>query len=246
MTPQHAIKGRERVTNKRKMRTKLLLGVAAIAAGALSAVAQSNVYSLNVVGYINVPLVEGFNLVANQLDVDGTGTNNQLTNVFANNLPVGTAVYTWNGTGYNPSAIYAKNKAGTATNWTGNLSVNPGQGIWIQIPTGAGAQTVTTVGQVLQGTLNNPNVVPGFSLVSDQVPLAGGLVTNLVYHPLLGDSVYQWSGASQNYLPSAVYAKNKAGTATNWTPGEPAIAVGEAFWLSSSGTPAWSQSFQVQ
>ena len=46
-----------------------------------------NVYSLNVVGYINIPLVEGFNLVANQLDFDGTGLNNTPANVLCDEPP---------------------------------------------------------------------------------------------------------------------------------------------------------------
>ncbi len=54
------------------MRIKALLCAAALAAGAVSSMAQSNVYSLNIVGYVNVPLVTGFNLIANPLD---NGTN---------------------------------------------------------------------------------------------------------------------------------------------------------------------------
>ncbi len=227
------------------MRTKLLLGVAAIAAGALSAVAQSNVYSLNVVGYINLPLVEGYNLVANQLDADGTGTNNTDVGVFAT-VPAGTTVYTWSGASYNVN-VYAKNKAGTATNWTTptGFKLNPGQGVWVQIPAGAGSSTVTSVGQVLQGTLNNPNFVAGYSLLSDQVPLAGALQTGLNYPAQAGDTIYQWIGGSQSYNVS-VYSKNKAGTATNWLPSEPTIAVGEGFWLNSAAVNAWCQSFTVQ
>jgi hypothetical protein len=66
------------------MRTKALLCAAAVAAGALSAMAQSNVYSLNVVGYVNVPLVGGgaFNMIANPLNNTGTGGNN-ISNLFS-------------------------------------------------------------------------------------------------------------------------------------------------------------------
>src|SRR5437870_431669 len=37
------------------MRTKVLLSMAALAAGVATSMAQSNVYSLNIVGYANVP-----------------------------------------------------------------------------------------------------------------------------------------------------------------------------------------------
>ena len=76
------------------MRTKVLLGAAALAAAAATASAQ-NVYSLNVVGYINLSLTNGYNMVANQLDLDGTMTNNTLTTVFSTNLPKLSAVYAW-------------------------------------------------------------------------------------------------------------------------------------------------------
>ena len=47
-----------------KMRTKTLLLTAALsAAGIASSMAQ--VYSVNAVGYVNTPLVTGFNLISN-------------------------------------------------------------------------------------------------------------------------------------------------------------------------------------
>jgi hypothetical protein len=57
------------------MRTKtLLLSAAAMAAGLVSSVAQSNVYSVNVVGYVNQVLPAGTLVaVANPLD-NGTNT----------------------------------------------------------------------------------------------------------------------------------------------------------------------------
>jgi len=228
------------------MRTKILVGAAALAAGALTSMAQSNVYSLNVVGYVNLPLTQGFNLVANQLDADGTGTNNTIQGVFGSLLPPGSTVYTWNGAGYNV-ASYTKNKAGTATNWSGNYPLNPGQGSWVSIPTGTigtNVLTVTTVGQVLQGAAFavNPYYGTGFSLLSSVVPLSGGLVTTMGYTPAASDTVYTWNGTGYNV---SSYTKNKAGTATTWSNGEPQLSPGEGFWLNSTGKQAWSNYFQV-
>jgi hypothetical protein len=61
------------------MRTKTLVCAAALAAGlATSALAQSNVYSLNVVGYYNVTVpANTFVLVGNQLNT----TNNTLPGI---------------------------------------------------------------------------------------------------------------------------------------------------------------------
>src|ERR1043166_2369568 len=84
------------------MRTKTLFLAAALsAAGLATSLAQSsNVYSLNVVGYINLQLTNGFNLIANQLDLDGTGTNNTLNTSIGTNVPNLTRVYT-----YQPASI---------------------------------------------------------------------------------------------------------------------------------------------
>src|ERR1044071_5172553 len=98
------------------MRTKALICAAGLlAASAVSSMAQGSVYSLNVVGYINVTLTNGFNLIANQLDLNGTlnFTNNTVTAVLGTNLPANSKAYaydtssgytisTFNGTAWGP------------------------------------------------------------------------------------------------------------------------------------------------
>src|SRR6185369_17551314 len=85
------------VTTKHEMRTKLLAAAAILAAGIASSMAQSNVYSLNVVGYVNRTFVGGglFSLTANPLNT----TNNTLGGVFGlpgTGVPNGTQVQAWN------------------------------------------------------------------------------------------------------------------------------------------------------
>jgi len=232
------------------MRTKVLICAAAlVAASAFTSMAQ-NVYSLNVVGYINIPLVQGFQLIANQLDYDGTGTNNTSSNVLGTGLPVNTAVYTWNPktVSYNIDTL-AQAKGSTNVAWSKNYSLNPGQGAWLSIPTSGTLvnSNLTTVGQVDQGALVNPNLNPagGFSLLSSMVPLAGGLTTVLGYTPQDNDVVYQWDLATQSYNVST-YAKAKGGTSYAWSPKEPTLAVSEGFWLNSTASATWSNYFQVQ
>src|SRR5262245_9396280 len=98
------------------MRTKTLLCAAALAAGVATSMAQSNVYSLNVVGYVNVTTLGGgnFNMMANPLN----NTNNSLTNLFAV-AQDGDSIFTWDaniqdlgGTIYSYSTFLAK--------WDGN------------------------------------------------------------------------------------------------------------------------------
>ncbi|HUC86042.1 MAG TPA: hypothetical protein VL970_12670, partial [Candidatus Acidoferrales bacterium] len=65
------------------MRKTLLIAAAALAVSVISSRAQ--VYSQNIVGYINVPETAGaLSLEAPQLDLDGTGTNNTLSSLYPN------------------------------------------------------------------------------------------------------------------------------------------------------------------
>src|SRR5262250_77288 len=72
------------------------LCAAALAAGVVSSMAQSNTYSLNVVGYVDVPYTGSgsFNLVCNPL----MNANNDITNLYKGYAQDGDQVYRWNNT----------------------------------------------------------------------------------------------------------------------------------------------------
>ena len=75
------------------MRTKTLLLAGAALAFSL-ATSQAQVYSQNVVGYVNINLTNGvLNIISPALDADGTGTNNTIASVIGTNVPTGTIVY---------------------------------------------------------------------------------------------------------------------------------------------------------
>src|ERR1700733_540872 len=81
------------------MKTKtLLIAAAALAAGVMSSQAQG-VYSQNIVGYVNLSISNGFNLVNIPLDLDGTGTNNAVSTVIGTNLPIGSIIESWTPSG---------------------------------------------------------------------------------------------------------------------------------------------------
>src|SRR5256885_10449229 len=93
------------------MRTKVLLGLAVLAAGAATSMAQSNVYSLNIVGYCNVPTPAGYTFQSNPMD----NGNNSAVVVIPNPNPDpsgtsgqlgpwdGSAIQEWTGTGFKVS-----------------------------------------------------------------------------------------------------------------------------------------------
>ena len=225
------------------MRTKtLLLAAVALAAGLATSTAQS-VYSQNVVGYVSVNLTNGFNFVANQLDSDGTGTNNTLFTCFGtNNLPNGTKAWVFVNGGWSSASYVASSGKwlGAATNAI-NAALNPGGGIMVQIttayPTNA---TVTFVGNVLQGAITNA-VMAGYQVIITPFPISGVIDTNFGYIPSKGDKVYTWNSEIQNY--NATVANY---TGTKWLPSDPIIAVGQPIFLSAASNNVWGLNFVVQ
>jgi len=219
------------------MRTKLaVLTAAALAAGALSSQAQSNVYSLNVVGYVSIGLTNGFNSIANPLDLDGTGTNNTIVGVFSNSLPGGSTVYKFVGGGFSQVISFSA-RAG----WSGNASLNPGEGVYLSVPSNS---SFTFVGQVLQGSQTNHNVASGYSLLGSIIPLSGGFQTTLQWTPITGDTVYIFD-QSLNSGAGGYAISSFSSRLGGWSPGEPQIAPGKGFFLSTTQT-AWVQNFTVQ
>src|ERR1039457_2066957 len=161
------------------MRTKVLLCAAALAASLASSMAQ-NVYSLNVVGYVNVTLPAfEFSCVANPLDATMGGTvagGNNITNLYKG-LADSSTIAT-----FDPLA------AGGAGDWTAPITYIAGVG-WdstLNMPPGKGvllfnngpAQPITYVGQVVQGPYSVATLHSGtFTLVGSPDPI-GGPVTN--------------------------------------------------------------------
>jgi hypothetical protein len=215
------------------MRTKTtLLTAALIAAGAISSMAQSNVYSLNVVGYVNVTLTPGFSMIANPLNIS---SGNTLTAIFGTNVPDQTIVFKFSNGGYSSSTYF-----GDPDNvWIPDNTLNPGDGAFIKIPAGV-TNTITFTGEVMQGSLSN-HLNNGFNMVGSQVPQAGALTAVLGYAPKDQDQVFTFNPVTHVYNPSTTYFGDPDNV---WIPSEPTIAVGQGFFLKTSAG-AWTRSFTV-
>jgi hypothetical protein len=224
------------------MRTKsLILAAAGLAAGLLAFNTQAqNVFSLNVVGYANIPLTNGFNLVANNFDFDGSGTNNTVQTVVGTNMPNASKIYAfWNTTGsYSNSTYIASSRIWSSSNAV-KVAMQPGNGFFLQIPaTAVLPQTLTTVGNVLIGTNNVFLNVGNYQIAGSSVPIGGSLKTNLTYNAANTDTIYQWQPGSQSYTGGKhVYVASSG----RWSTGDAFIKVGEGFWLLSHSGAAWSQ-----
>jgi len=213
------------------MRTKTLICAAALAAGiATSAVAQSNVYSLNVVGYYNVPLLANQKvMLGNQLNT----TNNTLGGI----IPVavaGSQFFKFNG-GF---TTYTFDDFSNAWLPDGNVSLAPGEGGFYISPV---ATTLTFVGEVRQGSLTNTLPINTKVIRASIVPQAGLVSTDLGLPGEAGDQLYQFNGGFTTFTFDDF--------SNAWLPNEPTIKVGEGFfYLKSSAAvnPNWVRNFTVQ
>jgi hypothetical protein len=257
------------------MRTKTLALSALLGLlGSASLMAQStNVYSVNDVGYINVAIGTGFNMITCPLIAS---PDNTIGTLFPNggggqptsNQYSGWSIFQFNLTknGYNSDTAAAKaaNTAGHVNGWTagGIIPINPGQGVWLDNP--GAPRTVTFVGVVPQnGSVNNENqgtglgyltnvLTPGLNLVGSALPMDGDLFVNtntLMIGATQGgfvlqdDSVIRYNQAGQTYYSTDVYT-----TKNHWASGvqDPTTAsLTEGFWYDVFGgaNETWVENF---
>jgi len=232
------------------MRTKALICAAGlIAAGAATCLAQGNVYSLNVVGYINADITNSsrLTLVNTPLTRPDLSGNYAITNIVdpgGTTLPDGTRVYTFTG-----GSFATATKSSITHTWgaAANTQLPNGSGYFI-LNSRTTNFTVTYVGEVPQGAINQ-NFGAGLTLVGSAVPRSGYLA-DLGAVAVNGNRVYRYDVPTQNFV---TYTKSSiTGQWPNTPPTSdpvkgPAIAVNEGFFFNnaSAGTPTWSYNYTV-
>lgn len=229
---------------KQNMRTKILLiAAAALAAGVVSSNAQ--VYSANVVGYVQVTIAGNgeYTLLANPF-TDNNG--NYLTNLInANNitLPKQSQCLTWIYPGGGYSTV---NYNGSV--WAANsVQLPPGTGFFIRNGTiggGAPAVTNTFVGSVIVnsgGSVTN-SIPAGYSMLGGTIPYAANIAdagtphgdTNMDY----GSALTVKKSQIMTYNPASGFVAVNLGGSTppfNWASTVP-ITPGQGFFLNNLGT----------
>jgi hypothetical protein len=213
------------------MRTKTLLLTAAItAAGLASSMAQA-VYSVNMVGYINLSIPPGYSMIANQLQ----GASSTLDALFPT-APEGAGVFKLRpppATGYDSAEV-----VGGAWEYTGpTLSLAPGEGGWFFNP-GTTAYVPTLVGEVV--LTSNNQIAGGYSIKSTVIPQEAGVSTVHLF-----PTTTEGTGIFRKKLVGAGYDSYEI-VGGAWEPAEPAPRVGESFWVFNPGAQmAWSRTFPV-
>jgi hypothetical protein len=241
------------------MRTKSLFAAAAIvAAGVLSSEAQSNVYSLNVVGYVNLTLRPGYNLIANQLNNSASATHAisaVLTNITG--LADGSTFFGWNAGAQDFTQ---------AANWVGTPPDGPawynadytalstdtaprGAGVFIFNAGGVNA-TLTLVGEVPQGA-NSVSVPNNYGFLADFVPTSQEIITN-GFPVADGSTLQTFNAVAQDYSqalngiatpPDGPAWYNADFTAT--VPFAPAVGQG-LLYHTTGGSATWNRNFTVK
>jgi len=225
------------------MRTKVLLCAAALAASLASSMAQSNVYSLNVVGYYNVTIgAHQKVMIANQLNT----TNNTVAALLAPpSIGNNDAVFKFAAGGF--TGFTYSTDLGMFDPDASAVTMNPDEAVFF-VNAQSTAETVTFVGEVEQGSLTNTLPLGIKVLRSSIVPQAGMVDTTFGVVPDNNDSLFIYNPLENNGGYSGfTYSTDLGG----WDPAEPTINVGEGFFYvkAANGAPAntnWVRNFTVQ
>jgi len=231
------------------MRTKTMLLSALLGSiGSVSVMSQTtNVYSLNAVGYINVTMVPGYNIVTCPLIASPTNTIAVLLNntngQFQQSARDGAQIYAFGGGTYIGSETA---NANDPNGWSasGTNTINPGQAIFFFNPT-ATNMTATFVGTVPTGSLTN-TLIPGYNLVGSIVPVTGDIVTNTLSQ-LPGAVSGRTSDYVYLYNPGVGYEPQDNFTAGGWSTGDPTLATAYQgfFYFNSFTNLNWVENFSV-
>jgi hypothetical protein len=201
------------------MRTNALLLAVALAAGG-SAYAQ--VYSQNIVGYVNRTVPKGkFVLIANPLNNGG----NTVAEVIQTTGDL--SLYHFVNGGFAPST-----SLGGAWIEGDAVVIAPGGGFFAS-SNGDADVKVTFVGEVAVG--KTVNIPKGISLISSALPQAGTL--DALEYPVGDETVYQFVNGG--------YAGSLS-LGGSWIDPSPTVAVGDAFFVINDGNAkTWTRSFKI-
>lgn len=225
------------------MRTKTLLLTAALtAAGAAASMAQ--VYSVNMVGYINSSIPAGYSIIANHLN---NTPDNLVVNLFPT-PPDTTTFYKYNaGTSSYDILQYLDGAYEGIT----DMTLGPGEATFISSPSAfahtfvgevqlSSSKTINSGYQMVSSAL--PQSLPLDGAPNDGVPAAA---VGLGFPVAAGDTVYRYDNANNQYLIDQFLDGAWEGASGGVAPSP---GIGEGFFLSrEAGQPSsnWSRNFVV-
>jgi len=230
------------------MRTKALLGLAALAVGLSTSVAQ-NVYSLNVVGYVNVSL-QANKLHFLSVPLIPSGGNFNITNsIVLDNTQDFATIFAWAGSKWNTTTPtwYGTDVGGTG--WDTPMVISNGVGFFLSSMANS---TLTFVGDVPQGALGY-NIPAGLSTLANKVPVTDNFPGSTVGNDF--DNIFTWDQAGQKWSATVWTMYSPAVGGTGWDNGgvagnnpkgpslDPSTAV---FYVNGGNAVPFTQNFTVQ
>jgi hypothetical protein len=184
-------------------------------------VQAGEIMSANTLGFASITLPPGFSLIANPFDSNDNG----LATLFKG-WPDGTTLNKFDARMFRlveNEVVHGK--------WNRPAErLDPGDGAIFYNPT-SDYKTHNFVGDVLNSRSARP-IPTGFSLRSSQAPVPGLLDEDLGFPIAEGDVIHLFDKDRQQYVLHP-YEGSK------WTKGQPAISVGEAFWVAKNEAGNW-------
>lgn len=212
--------------------------MAMLLAGLLAA--SWNAHALNVVGYVNVTLTNGYTFLANPLQ---NSTNDCVTNLLQY-APTGSRTYAWDIT----NQVFHPRATRSAPGWDTNYSLPVGRGFVVYAQQ---QWTNTFVGNVIQGRVTNFLAGNnGFSLVGSIIPV-GGPISAMMSNafPILdGSTAHFFRSPGQIFSDSYTCYTNYGWSDPKGIEGTngPSCNVGEGFLIQNPGLPTnWTGNFTV-
>jgi hypothetical protein len=221
------------------MKIKTVFLSVSVFAAALSACMAQSTFSVNAVGYVNVPVIRGYQIIGNPL----INSNNTL-NVILPSVEDNTKIYRFSPftqTYMAPSTFFFDPDINAGA-WSPDVALFPGEGVVLFSPT---AGTLTFIGEVAQGSLTN-RLYPNFSILSSIVPQAGEITSVLRFVPCDNDSIYFFNPATQTYGAPFSFFFDPDINQGAWSPRDPVLAVGQGFvFRNTCGVRVWTRTFSV-
>lgn len=201
-----------------------LLGLILFAGIVMATFAVNKAAPPSASGYISLEIGPGFQLVADPL----RGQDNTVAHLFPQPTE-GTELYKL------VNGVFTTNtfSSGVWTQPDETLAV--GDGALVFNPS-AETNTVTFVGEILQGDLTN-TIPAGLSLKSSLIPKGAPITSGLGLKLSAFDNLYQWKS---NRFEVFTFLPNGG-----WFPSKPKIKVGEAFFIRASQETNWVIKFKA-
>jgi hypothetical protein len=211
---------------------KVLVGLIAVAMVASLGFAQTEVESVNVVGFNKITIEAGeLALVTPPFESFGDAT---LEDLVGDQLPQGSGAFIWD----RANSIYIASSR-TKAGWSGTNVIHRGDGFWLS-NAGAEPATVALMGEVPADYNNSATTTVSEISGTDAVGYA--YPTDIVWTNTTlaqtvdsGSGLFIWDEDGQTY---AAYSKTKAGWST---PEGFALKAGRAFWISTSTPVDWTE-----